>query len=434
MGKTKVISQVDNKIEIIGDNILFINGDFTAYYIVPLTNYSIISNEGALYAINSLTSLLSTFASQRGEVEFSLQRFSKLIETSDVIKNLYKTIRIYNKDYDMPYEFTQNLHHNTNEFCLLGVKINTKNVDGVEDKNILQVTKELASSLINSFLVSDIGVDEEKILQYENNIYNALKTKCLRASKEIVFYNYISKLYPSYNISYDEMSYINEENFSNILGSVTQIIEDGFGYFTMHNTGIDFFDYEPQETYGCILNIKQFPFKIYSEQFPMDYSFLNGFTQVNIKTLKKDDAKLQLKRIRASKKWELDEALKAGAELEQLEDTSTSIAIATDAIAEVEDSTILCEFNADILIQAETREKLKENIIRIQNDLKDRDILAAKSLTQGLDFLNSYVKLKSNKYHHLAALQFPLSFQLNSGALVGCSDSQFFLPSIGRDL
>ena len=284
---------------------------------------------------------------------------------------------------------------------------------------------------INSFLSSEIGLDEEKILQYEKNIYNTLRVRCLRATKELVFYNYISKLYPNYSISYDEMSYINEENFSNILGSVTQVVEDNFGYFIMHNTGVDFFDLEPQDSYGCILSIKNFPATIHSESFSMDYPGM----QVNIKTLDKDQAKLRLKRQRATEKWNLEEALKAGAEMEQLEETASAIDIATNAIAEIEaNGTVMCEFNADILITSFDRDDLKRKIQLVHNDLKDRDILAAKSLTQGMDFLNHYVKLISKKYTHMSALQYPLSFQLNSGSLVGNSDSQFFVPTIGEDL
>ena len=77
MSKTKIINMRDSKIRIIGDNILYCNGVITAYYILPLNNYTITSNSGVLYSIQSITSLLSGLASQRQEVKFSLQPLTK---------------------------------------------------------------------------------------------------------------------------------------------------------------------------------------------------------------------------------------------------------------------------------------------------------------------------------------------------------------------
>jgi len=429
MSKTKIVSLTDSKIKIIGDNVLFNNGTLIAYYLMPLTNYNVVSGEGSLYAIQNITNLLSGLSSQRNNIEFTLQRFSKTIEPTDVINNLYKTIRLYNPDYDMPTEFIKNLKSNTHEFCLLGIILDMAQVDGVEDKTMLETAKDMFAGVISGLFATDINMDEEKILTTENNIYNTIRTRCVRANRELVFYNYVSKLYPNYDISYDELSYVNYNNFSNILGAVTQTVEDNFGYFLMHNEGVDFFGYTPEDTYGTILQIKNFPLKINSEAFSMDYSGM----QVNIKTLTKEQASIQLKRQRASDKWELDEALKSGAELEQLEDTASAIEIATHAISEVENGEIMCEFNANLLVTALTKEDLRKKIQLVQNDLKDRDILAAKSLTQAWDFINHYVKLAPQKYQHMTNLQFPLSFQLNSGSLVGNSDSAFFVPSIGVD-
>lgn len=431
MGKTKILSTTDSKIRIIGDNILYCNDIITAYYILPLTNYSVSSASGALYSIENITNLLSGLASQRQNVTFSLQRFSKMIRRKDVINNLYETIHLYAPDYDMPIDFTKNLANNTQDYCLLGVGISEKDMDNVEDATLKETAKELLSNVANTLLGIGSGVlKEDKILQAENNIYSVLRTRCARASKELVFYNYISKLYPCYEISYDRLSFINERNFSNILGSVTQTMEDNFGYFIMHNEGVDIFDLEPRDTYGCILNIKSFPLSIQSENFSMDYPGM----QVNIQAVTKEHAAIQLKRTRSADRYELEEAIKAGAELEQLESTASSIDLATDAIDQVENGAQMCEFSANILVTGLDLKDLRQNIQYIISDLKDRDILPAKSLNQSLDYINGYVKLHPTKYDHFTMLQFPLSFQLNSGSLVGDSDGKFFTPSIGRDL
>lgn len=432
MGKTKVISTTDTKIRIIADNILYCNGVITAYYILPLSNYTITSGQGVLYSIEGITNLLSGLASQRQEIKFSIQRFSKIIRKTDIINNLYETIQLYAPNYDMPMEFTKNIGNNVQDYCLLGIGIEERDLSkNVEDATLGETAKQLFSSL-SSVLLNTGGnvLDEDKIIQSENNIFSVVRTRCARASKELVFYNFISKLYPSYNISYDRLSFINEDNFSNILGASVQTLEDNFGYFIMHNEGVDLFDLPPQDTYGCILNIKNFPKYIDSSNFSMDYPGM----QVNIKAIPKEKAAIQLKRTRSADKYELEEALKAGAELEQLEATSSSIDIATTALDELENGVQMCEFDANILITGLTLEDLRQNIQYIMSDLKDRDILPAKSLSQALDYLNGYVKLNPKDYPHFTNLQFPLSFQLNRGALVGNADSKYFVPSIGEDL
>ena len=45
----ETINLNSSKIDIIGDNILFCNGILTAYYILPLNNYTITSENGVLF-------------------------------------------------------------------------------------------------------------------------------------------------------------------------------------------------------------------------------------------------------------------------------------------------------------------------------------------------------------------------------------------------
>ena len=431
MGHVSVITKNESKISIIGTNILYNNGILTAYYILPLVNYTTASSGGILSSITSVTNLLTGLASQRDEIAFTISRIAKVIKSKDVVHNLIDTIKLYAPEYDIPIEFTANIKDNVQEYCLLGIDIQQKEIVNIEDSNFMDTAKQIVSRTANNFFnVGNINIDEEKILAIENNIFSIIKTRCMRASDELVFYNYVSNLFPSYEISYDRLSYINSNNFTTILGAVTQTVEDNFGYFIMHNEGVDIFGQEPQDTYGCILDIKAFPLKINSMQFPMDYPGM----QVNIKTVKKEDAALSIKRQRSADKYEFDQAAEAGAESERLEETARNINIATNALKEIEEGTQMCKFNATILVTSTTKEGLREKINLIMSDLKDRDILPAKSLSQGLDFLNGYVKLIPQKYDHFTTLQFPLSFQLNSGSLVGDADSKFFMPAIGEDL
>ena len=433
MSKTKIINMNESKIHIIGDNILYCNGIITAYYILPLTNYTITSDNGILYSIKNINDLLTNLARNKQEIKFSLQRISKIITKKDIIKNLIDTIKIYEPAYDMPPEFIKNIGNGVQDYCLLGVIIEHKDLNGnVEDLTIGKTAKSMINNLANRlFNISGNILDEDKIIQSENNIFNILRTRCARASKELVFYNYISKLYPCYNISYDKLSFIKDNSFSSILGSVTQTIEDNFGYFIMHNEGVDIFDLPVQDTYGCILTIKAFPKVIDSANFAMDYPGM----QVNIKTIEKEKAITQLRRSRAADSYELDTAGDADANIEDILNLTESINIANRGINDIQDNDPqMCEFTANILVTGLDLEDLRNNTQDIISDLKDRDVLPAKSLSQALDFFNGYVKLDATNYEHFTSLQFPLSFQLNRGALVGDADGKYYVPSIGNDI
>lgn len=431
MGKAKVISRTESSIRIIGDNILYNNGIITAYYILPLINYSVTSDAGKIYAIQKMTNLLTMLCSQRPESVFTIQRFDKVIKRKDVIDNLYQTIKLYAPSYDMPVEFTANIGDSVQEYAMLGINIQANELNSVEELTLKDTAKGLLKDFSDKLLnFGGKAIDEEAILQSEENIFSIVRAQCVRASRELTFYNYISKMFPCYEISYDKLSFVNENNFSRILGTVHQSIEDNFGYFVMHNEGVDIFELEPQDTYGCIVRIAGFPLRIDSANFSMDYPN----TQVNIKAMAKEKAAIHLKRARSSDKYEMDEALKAGAESEQLEATMDAIDIATQAIAEVEAGVQMCEFNIVRLVTGITKEDLKQNLQEFLTDLKDRDILPQKSLNQALDFIDGYVKLFPRRYDHFTSLQFPLSFNLNSGALVGDADSGYFVPAIGEDL
>ena len=338
----------------------------------------------------------------------------------------------------MPLAFTKNIRDDDQTYCILGIDIQQSTVTDVEDKSIWETIKEVSKDTINKFTsLGNINVDPEQILKIEEDIYRTINSRCMRATKEIVFYTYVSKLFPNYIISYDKISYINENNFEAIMGAVTQTVSDNFGWFELHNEGVDIFGLEPQTTYGCMLDVHSFPIKIDSCNFPLDCP---GSVVTTIKCMKKEDATVKIKRIRAADRYEVNQAIEAGAEIEDIEATQENIDIATKAIQDLESGEILCEFNTSILIYATSREELKKNIMEVITSFKDRNILAAKSLTQAADFLNNYVNKKPKKFLHIAPLAFPLSFQQNSGATVGDiedrtpSGQPIWSPAIGEDI
>ena len=436
--QVKVTNINKNKLCIIGDNVLYNNGVITAFYIIPLTNYATNSDSGIEFAVKSLTNMITNLTTNNPNITFTIESIEKKIKRKDVIKNLLDTISIYRPDYEMPLAFTKNIRDDDQTYCILGIDIQQSTVTDVEDKSIWETIKEVSKDTINKFAsLGNINVDPEQILKIEEDIYRTINSRCMRATKEVVFYTYVSKLFPNYIISYDKISYINENNFEAIMGAVTQTVSDNFGWFELHNEGVDIFGLEPQTTYGCMLDVHSFPIKIDSCNFPLDCP---GSVVTTIKCMKKEDATVKIKRIRAADRYEVNQAIEAGAEIEDIEATQENIDIATKAIQDLESGEILCEFNTSILIYATSREELKKNIMEVITSFKDRNILAAKSLTQAADFLNNYVNKKPKKFLHIAPLAFPLSFQQNSGATVGDiedrtpSGQPIWSPAIGEDI
>lgn len=437
--QVKVTNVNKSKLQIIGDNVLYNNGIITAFYIIPLTNYATNSYRGVEVAVQNLTNMISNLTTNNPTISFTIEKIEKTIKKKDVISNMIGTIEIYRKDYEMPIEFTKNVRDDIQSYCLIGIDIQQSKVTDVEDYSIWETIKAVGKSAVNAFSgLGNLKADPEQILKIEEDVYRTINSKCVRASKELVFYNYVSKLFPNYEISYDRLSYINENNFESIMGAVTQTVIDNFGWFELHNEGVDIFGLEPQTTYGCMLNVQAFPPMIDTANFPMDYP---GGLVTTIKCLKKEDAMLKIKRIRSSDRFEVNQAIEAGAEEEEIEATQQNISIATRAIQDLEDGEILCEFNTSILVYAQSREDLKSNIMSIITSCKDRNILVSKSLTQALDFLNNYVNKKPQKFLHTGPLAFPLSFQQNSGATVGDSEGLYtsdgkmiWSPAIGEDI
>ena len=420
-----------NNISIIGDNILFNNGVITAFYVIPLINYSTASPAGVSNSVKELTNMITNLTTNNPGITFTIERIEKVIKTKDVLNNLLGTINIYRPDYEMPPEFTRNVKDDLQTYCMLGIDIQQSVVTDIEDLTLFDTVKAVTKQMANAFAgLGNLKADPEQLLRIEENIYRTINYKCARASKELVFYNFISKVFPCYEISYDKLSYINENTFEAIMGAVTQTVADNFGWFEMHNEGIDIFGMDPVTTYGCMLNVKSFPLQISTSNFPMDYPN----TVTTIQCVKKEDALLKLKRVRANDRYTFDTMIEAGEENEHIEQTIQNINIATHAIDSIESGEeILCNFNTSILVTGETKEELKQNVMSIITSCKDRNILVSKSLTQALDFLNNYINKKPQKFEHMTSLDFPLSFQQNYGATVGDTD-EIWSPSIGEDL
>ena len=434
--KLKVTTERNNNINIIGDNVLYNNGIITAYYLVPLENYTTSSNGNIEANIDKLVNVISNLTMTNPNLLFTVEKLEKIVRAKDVINNLYDTIHLYREDFEMPIEFTKNIQNDLQSFCLLGIDIQQTNMADLEGQSFKDTLKE-ASKVATNFLIGlgNMKCDPELILRIENNLYRTVKDYCARCTPELVFYNYVSKLFPNYTISYDKIGYINENSFEAIMSSVHQTISDGFGWFEMHNEGVEIFNQPSETTYGCMLDINAFPTVIENTCFPIG---IYGRVVTTVKCLKKEDAERKFKRRRSEDEYEVQKALEAGENAEIADKIGENISIATRALRELGEGEIMCQFNTSILVYSKSQEKLKDYVMEIINDAKSRDILVVRSLNQATDFLNIYVNKKPKALRHLSSIRFPLSFQQNAGATVGDflddSAKKIWSPSIGEDV
>lgn len=434
--KTKPIATSINKnnISIIGDNVLYNNGIITAFYLLPLTNYSTASAGGIEGTVDDLNNLITNLTTTNPDLCFTIERIEKVIRKKDVLRNLIDTVKIYREEYDMPIQFTKNIKDDVQEYCILGIDIQQSNLTDVEDLTIKDTIKAMFKQFANAFAgLGNMKCDPEVILKMEDNIFKTINSRCVRCSKDLVFYNFVSKVYPCYEISYDKLSYINENSYEDIMCSVAQSVSDNFGWFEMHNEGIEVFGLPSETTYGCMLQVHQFPPYIDNVNFPMDYPNVT----TTVQCLKKDKANIDIKRIRGADRYELDQGIETGAPIEQLSPVEQNIRIATRALQDLDSGEVMCQFNTTILVYANTREELKQRTMTVITSCKNRTILVSKSLTQGLAFLDNYINKKPKKYMHMANVRFPLSFQQNYGATVGDTFTKvddIWSPSIGVDM
>lgn len=429
--KAKVITKKFNDIQILGENLLYNNGNIVAYYILPTLNYTVVNNESVLKHIEELFNLLTILGTKKKDIKFTIERFEKVVRATDVKKNLLEGIKIYSPEYELPKDFSVNIKDDVQQYTILGIHIDSKDFDDVEEYTIGETLKTVSKNIINKLSGLFEGqLDIERILKIEEDIFATLSVKCLRASPELVFYNYVSKLFPNYEISYDKLSYINENNFSKILGVLNQTLSDNFGYFVMHNEGVDIFDLPQQETYGCILEVKGLPLVIDGSSFPINYQG----TQLNIKLVKKEEAIMKIKRARADDLYEAEQGSKNQAEFEDTGDALDSAELLTQAIQDVKGGDTMCLFHYNILVTGQTLDDVKKTVKRVVAECKDRDILVTKSLTQAETYINNYVNLKPLDYNFFSTLRIPLSCQLNSGSVVGDVGTDVYSYAIGEDL
>ena len=150
-----IVSRSENKIKIVGDNVLYNNGIISAYYLLPVVNYSVASKGVIESNIEELTTLLSSLSNQRNGITFTIERIDKVIKAKDVRTNLLETIRMYLPDTEMPPEFTTIVKEDVQNYCLLSVDIQQNEFTDIEAYSLGDAIKEVWSQLIDK--IANVG-------------------------------------------------------------------------------------------------------------------------------------------------------------------------------------------------------------------------------------------------------------------------------------
>lgn len=434
MSGTKYSTKKENDIGIIGSNVLVNNRTVTAMYIVDSLNYQTLNSEGKQRHIDRLESLATTLGTQRPGIKFTMFNVNKVLTADDVKKNLIDTVRIWDPKYEgVPPVFDGFVTKNSQTFTILAVNIEIKSMADIETMTI----KDLFRSFIDSasqdlFSLKNVKIDVKRVTDAERGIYDMISNYGVRTSRELTFYSYVSSIFPSYEISYNANSYV-ENNMIPIMGAVKQEIKSHFGgYFEMSNVGVELFGLPVKTTYGSVINILSMPKRINSDNFNLHINNL----RVNVKTMPKDKAAITIKRTRADIEFEEEQANEANLKARDKEYLEEEVDLANEALESLSGGKMICEMNASILILSQDLEDLRKKRQSIISELADIDIIASPSLNQDTSFINNFVKmsLPDMEYNHLCDIRYPLSFQIDKGVLVGDSDSQYHSPSIGESL
>ena len=422
----RVYNKTEDKIGILGKNILVNNKNISAFYIVDSINYSIMNESGIKNHIDKLESMLTTLSTQRPGFKFSLLSVNKELTPEDIKNNLIDTVRLWDPNYkDIPDIFKDNIKTSNQSFSILVVNIDVKSIEDIESVSFKEITKSYIDSIVKGlFSIKKINIDIKHVLSIEQGLYDTICHYGVRASRELTFYTYVSSLFPSYKISYNKNSYV-EKNLSPILGITNQIISSKFGYFELHNIGVDIFNKLSKTTYGCLLNITKFPNIIDSNNFKINMPNL----RINVRTIPKDKAMLVIKRTRADLEFEEETANDADAR--DIGDLEENLDLAQIALTNTSKGSVLCDMQANILVVADDLQTLKTEKQKIITKLADINVIVAPSFNQGLDFVNNYIKLCPVNYTHLCEIRYPLSFQIDNGTNFGDFDCNYTSPSIG---
>lgn len=427
--KDKTIKCINDNNYAIYKNALVFKKNTTLYYLMDLFNYEMYQQDSVEEEISNLYNTMQSLSSALGSnLKFSIFRFQNIISSKKYYEELIETVSKWNSNFTPSEDFRNNMDYLNNAYCVLAI-----NVDNVGEKELYDMTfKEMGTYWVGKFAdlfasFNQTNVDKETIDRQQERVLNVLSRKARPVDEKFLLDVLIKKFFPSYTL----ITRDNEIDYNKgVLSYLQQVFTPQFSYFEMTNAGVEVFEAEARKTYGCVIDLIEFPQVIISENFNLCH---DGMV-INCKVLSKEAAKLKFKRKRADIRFERDSANQVGysdvnMEIDDLEE------LANKGVEESQYGTVLCESDIHILLTAPSVTELRQKRSQLITTLKDYDVVATFNPNQAKAYVDSFIKLRPEKYGFMMDMRYALSFQLNSGSAFGDEgDPNFTSPVIGRGL
>lgn len=406
-------------------NAIVQNGNTTLFFVVKLFNYSIYTQQAIGNNISQLHNLILNIENALGTLNFSFARFCDVLSPTAYIKDFIKTIRQWDSDFTPSDEFLKNVHYTSQSYCLLAINIDDKSALSLDNFDVHTIVKDVKDRVVDSLSsFKQQRIDKEKIDSLLTKIYNIGQAMIKPCSEELLLNYYVKRIYPSYSLIIPE-----DEVYSTkaVLAYLQQDLTPHFNYFEMDNAGVEFFGAKSKTTYGSVIDIIEFPEEICSEAFAMNFDWL----VMNCKTLSKRQAKLKFSRKRSDIEYEKESAAHAASadayiELEEYKD------LADTALAAISAGYKIVQSDIHILVLASSLKELNQKRFGLIAALKNMEVIATFAPDQAKEYVDSFVKLRPEKYPYLMDLRYPLSFRMPQGAVAGDFDSKFTAPIFGE--
>ena len=421
--KNRFSIQSEDKISVYR-NCIAHGGNLTLYYTVNLFNYNLYTRDSTSSQINVLYNLITGLEDIMQGLQFSLMRFEDIVSPEQYIDEFINTIRQWDDNFVPTDEFLNNVQYISQDYCILAISIDNKedaNYEDISIKDIAKNYKEKALNFFANFKQNDLNT--ERVDSFIEKISNAGQGLIRPCSEKLLLNYYMKRIYPSYNLI------IPEEDFDStklLMGFLQQDFIPHFNYFEMDNCGVEIFGAEPQSTYGSVIDILDFPQEISCENFALDYDRII----CNNYIMKKEQAKLKIKRQKADIEYEEDTSMQTGGdnmvELEEYKD------LAMTALAALAAGRKMIMSDIHLLVLAQSLPELNKKRAKLISDLKNMDIIATFNPDQAKTYMNSFVKLRPTSRDFMLDLYYVLAFRLNNGSSCGDFDSKFTASILGE--
>ena len=419
----KIRTKSENRLTLY-NNAIVDRGKSTLYYLVNLYNYSIYTEESISLQLTSLYNLILNLENTFQEVKFSMYRFGDIVSPEEYVDNFLETVRLWKPDFSPTKEFLQNIEYTSSQYCFLAINVDDKNAIDLNSMNIKDAAKEVVDNFVN-MIANDKQqrVDTKKLDILNQQVLDISQGLIKACPERILMSYYIKRVFPSYNLI------INREDYDDtkaVLAYLQQQFVPYFNYFEMENVGVELFGAKVEKTYGCIIDVIEFPEEIPSETWNM---CVDGMV-VNVKTLPKDKAKLKFMRKKSDIEFEEESMIQAGGHYNlEIDDFKNIVEV---GLAAVSLNRKIVEVDVHILILANSVEELKKKRSEMISALKSQNVRATFSPRQAETYVKSFIKLRPREYDFLMDLRYPLAFKLDNGGQLGDFDSKFQSPIMGE--